>query len=927
MRSRCFSVFALFALASSCLTAQESKSLISGDFNQMKIEEFVSTLERQTDFHFYYDPVEFDSVRITISVREQPIDKVLELAFTATNYHYSIDEDRHIFLTKGKAINTQLPAGFFAKGGKANNLPVAQNTNPGNDVAAEPKTTQASLENKLYEIGVKSNSSKGANATVAGYVRDDKTGEPLPGVSVFLEDNPAIGIITDQFGYFSLTLSKGLHTLNIQSKGKQDARRHIALYSDGKLDINLHDRIIALREVTVSSRKTTNIRSVQLGVERLSISTIKQTPTVFGESDVLRVVLTLPGVKSVGEASTGFNVRGGAADQNLILFNGTTIYNPAHFFGFFSAFNPEIIKDVQLYKSSIPPKYGGRLSSVLDVTSREGNKKSITGSAGIGPVTTRLNVEGPIFRKDSSSSFVLGARATYANWLLNLLPNEYKRSRASFYDVTLHTSHELNKKNSVYLTGYISNDHFNLNSDTIYGYGNRNVSLQWKHTFNNRLNNLLTGGYDYYKYNITSDANKTNAYDLQFNIGQLNLKSDFNYYLNSKHSLEFGLSSIHYKLHPGSYVPLGAASLVKPDIVGAEQGLESALYVGDRYNITEALSLNYAVRYSLYQYLGPQTISFYAAGLPREEVNKIASKDYRSGNVIKAYHGPEYRLAIRYAVTQYFSVKAGYNTLRQYVHMLSNTTAIAPTDIWKLSDPNILPQEGDQLSFGLYKNFKSNIVETSAEIYYKRMKHYLDYKSGAVLVLNHNIETDVVNTDGKAYGVELQVKKTAGKLNGWISYTYSRTFLKMNDSLAGELINRGEYYPSNYDKPHDLSIVSNLKVSHRFSISTNVVYSTGRPITLPVARYYYAGSQRVLYSERNAYRIPDNFRVDFSMNIEGNHKVHQRTHNSWTIGLYNLTGRKNPYSVYFITENGVIKGYKLSIFGSVIPFVNFNINF
>ncbi len=924
MRHTYFLLVISFTLFCSHLSAQEKDTVVTGNFKDLRIEQFIQELEAQTGFHFYYDPEQFDSVRINCTVNNLSLQKTLGLALANTTFHFSMDQHDNLFLTKDKIIRTDLPEDFFAitkspTDSAASNISSVEL--PDND-----KAISASLENKLYEIGNKKSGTKGGNPTVAGYVRDDKTNEPLPGVSIFLEENPGIGTVTDQFGYFSLTLSKGLHTLNIQSRGKKDVRRHIAIYSDGKLDIYLHDQILSLREVVISSRKTNNVRSVQLGVEKLNISTIKQIPTLFGEADVLRVVLDLPGVKSVGEASTGFNVRGGATDQNLILFNGTTIYNPSHFFGFFSAFNPEVIKDVQLYKSSIPAKYGGRLSSVLDITSKEGNKKNVSGSAGIGPVTSRLNIEGPIF-KDSSSSFVLGARATYADWLLNLLPSQYKRSKASFYDATLHTTHDLNQKNSLYLTAYLSNDHFSLNNDTTYGYSNRNVCLQWKQTFNNRLNNLISLGYDFYKYDINSEANKINAYDLHFNINQASLKSDFNYHLNAKHTIQFGLNTIYYKLHPGSYVPLGSESLVKADIIPSEQGLESALYLGDRYNVNEAFSIDYAFRYSMFQYLGPQTISLYTPGLPKEEASRIGTKSYGGGDFIKTYGGPEYRLALRYAFTNDFSIKAGYNSLRQYIHMLSNTTAIAPTDIWKLSDPNIRPQEGEQVSFGLYKNFKSNTIETSVEVYYKRMKHYLDYKSGAILVLNHNIETDVINTKGKAYGVELLIKKTAGKLNGWLSYTYSRTLLKMDDPLAGEVINHGEYYPSNYDKPHDVSFVGNLKISHRFSISTNVAYSTGRPITLPVGRYYYAGAQRVLYSDRNAYRIPDNFRIDFSMNIEGNAKVHQRTHNSWTIGVYNLTGRKNPYSVYFISENGEIKGYKLSIFGSMIPFVNFNIRF
>jgi hypothetical protein len=926
MRYIYFLLTVLFFLFYTGLSAQEkSDTLVTGDFKEVRIEQFVRELEAQTGFHFYYISNQFDSLKINVSVKEQPLKKVLEQVFVNTSFHFSIDQRKNVFLIKDKTITPDLPVGFFDKTKNRNDT--VSNNMADIDLTNDNKAVAASMENKLYEIGTRGAETKTGNATIAGYVRDDQTREPLPGVSIFLEENTGIGVVTDQFGYFSLTLPKGKHTLNIQSRGKKDAIRHVVLYSDGKMDIYLHDQIIALKEVVVSSRKTSNVRSVQLGVDKLNITTIKQVPTVFGEADILRVILNLPGVKSVGEASTGFNVRGGSTDQNLILFNGATIYNPSHFFGFFSAFNPEVVKDVELYKSSIPPKYGGRLSSVLDITSREGNKKDFAGSAGIGPVTSRLNVEGPFSKRDSSNSFVIGARATYADWLLNLLPHQYDKSQASFYDVALHTTHDLNKKNSLYLTAYFSKDHFNLNNDTAYEYGNRNINIQWKHTFNNRLNNLTGVGYDFYQYNINSDANKINAYDLKFDVSQASLRSDFNYYVNTKHTIEFGINSIYYKLHPGSFTPVGSESLVKPDIVAAEQGLESAVYLGDRFNVSPAFSINYAIRYSMYQYLGPQSVSYYAPGVPRDESSRTETKEYGKGDIIKNYGGPEYRLALRYALSPDFSIKAGINSLRQYIHMLSNTTAIAPTDIWKLSDPNIKPQEGEQVSFGFYKNFKSNTIETSVEVYYKRMRHYLDYKSGAILVLNHNIETDVINTRGKAYGIELLIKKIAGKLNGWIGYSYSRTFLKQDDPIAGEVINNGEYYPSNYDKPHDFSFVGNIRLSHRFSVSSNIVYSTGRPITLPFGMYYYSGAQRVLYSDRNAYRIPDNFRIDLSMNIEGNAKVHQRTHNSWTIGVYNLTGRKNPYSVYFISENGVIKGYKLSIFGSIIPFVNFNIRF
>lgn len=910
----------IFLTAGLTAGAQPGAKRVSLELKNAPIDTLVTELEAQTGYHFYYDATQFDSLRVSVSVSNVSLQKVLELVFANSEYHFAIPEKQaHVFLTKGAIIKTNLPAGFFSNK-TTDSLPGAM------PVYGDRKKvrTDASIENKLFEIGIRNNNPGSGSVAMAGYVRNIKTGEPVAG-AIITALNPAVSVATDQYGYYSITLPKGRNLLTIQGIGMKDTRRQVMVYSTGNFDIDMDERVTSLKEVIVSAQKLANIRNVQLGTDRLTIKAIKQVPTAFGEADILRAVLMLPGVKSVGEASTGFNVRGGSADQNLILFNDATIYNPSHFFGFFSAFNPEVVKEVELYKSSIPAKYGGRLSSVLDISSREGNKKNFAGVAGIGLLTSRITLEGPI--KKDKTSFILGARTTYANWLLQFLPDEYEKSKASFYDVNLNISHQFNKKNNLYITGYISSDRFNLNSDTVYGYSNRNVSVKWKHTFSNKLTMVLTGGFDYYDYNIGSDKDSLFAYKMKFRINQYNFKTDFNWYINANHTIDFGISSIRYRLNPGTYEPNSKQSLVVKDDMETEHALESAAYISEKWNITDALSLQAGLRYSIYNYLGPKNINEYAPGLPVTEDNLLQTKTYGKNKFIHTYHGPEYRLALRYSLTQSLSVKAGYNSLRQYIHVLSNTTAVSPTDIWKLSDPNIKPQTGDQVSFGVYKNFKSNTIETSAEVYYKNIRNYLDYKSGAQLVLNHHIETDVMSTRGKAYGVELLVKKQNGKLNGWISYTWSRILLKMEDSTKGEVINGGKYYAANYDKPHDITMVGNYRFSHRFSVSMNITYSTGRPITLPIGRYYYAGSWRALYSDRNAYRIPDYFRTDLSMNIEGNHKVHQKTHNSWTIGVYNLTGRKNPYSVYYVSENGAINGYKLSVFGNAIPFVNFNIRF
>jgi hypothetical protein len=905
-----------------CIHAQGQSSegpTLNVALRDASISDLVNVIESQTNLHFYYDKRQFDSLKINIEATRQSLQKVMELAFAGTNFHCSIFRNE-VFLTKEKTLQFSLMQEETVE----NSTPKKGYKEDEGEVFQNNAVLQNLLEHKLFEIGNKADAHLKGLATVAGSIKDYSTGEPLVGASVLVEKTK-IGTSTDQYGYYSISLPRGKYVLDIQNIGMKDTKRQIVLNADGKLNIDMQSIILSLRKVVISAQKISNVKGTQMGFQKLDIKAIRQVPVVFGESDILKVITTLPGVTTVGEASTGLNVRGGAADQNLILFNDATIYNPSHFFGMFSAFNPEVVKDVELYKSTIPPKYGGRLSSVVNITSREGNKKEVTGTAGIGPITSRLEVEGPLVK--DRSSFILGGRSTYADWLLNLLPAQYKNSKASFYDVNLNVNNEINKNNSIYVTGYLSRDRFNLNSDTFYSYGSKNIALKWKHIFNYKLNSTLSTGYDRYDYNISSQAIPQAGYKLSFDINQFYLKADFFDYFSNQQTFNFGINSLLYKIHPGTFQPDGEQSLVTPDMVATEQALESSIYFNDHYVINPAISLDAGIRSTIYNYLGPQDVNYYQEGIPKSTSTIIKTIDYGNGSIVKTYGAPEFRFSIKYAFNDSTSIKAGFNNQRQYIHSITNTTAMAPTDIWKLSDPNIRPQSGEQISLGIYKNLKSNTIETSVEVYYKHMDNYLDYKSGAILVMNHHLETDVLETAGKAYGVEFFIKKLTGKFNGWISYAWSRTFLRMNDSAQGTPINNGAYYRSDYDIPNNVNIVGNYRVNHRFSLSLNGVYATGRPITLPVGTYYYAGAFRTLYTERNEDRIPDYFRMDFSMNIEGNHRIHQLTHNSWTIGVYNLTGRKNVYSIYYVSENGVINGYKLSIFGSAIPYINYNIRF
>jgi len=901
--------------------AQQQKK-VTGNFEGYSFSRLMDRLQAVTGYRFYYDPADVDSLNIDLTVNNATVPQILDQLFQNSDFHYAIDSTGRVFITRRVTILTTLPSSLGGVRKSADSSAAFLSEQQEQRERAGLRTAFA--ENQLIDIGNKANRS-GGRAIIAGYVRNGATGEAIVGATL-RADTTSITVTTDQFGYYSLTLPKGRHVIRITDAGMKDTRRQIMLWSDGKLDVDMVDAVTTLKAVIVSAEKTSNTQSVHMGVNRLNIKTIKQVPVVFGETDVMKVILTLPGVTSVGEASNGINVRGGSTDQNLILFDDATIYNPSHLFGFFSAFNPDVVKGIELYKSAIPEKYGGRLSSVLDVSMLDGNSKKWSGIAGIGPLTGKIMIEGPLQKE--KTSLVAAVRTTYSNWLLNSLPanSGYSNSRANFYDANLRITHVFDPKNTIYLMGYLSSDKFNLDNDTTYRYNNKNAIVKWKHIFNNKSYALFSAGWDRYEYNVSDDRDSTNAFNLGFDINQTHFRADFSYTPNNRHSVTYGLSTIYYRLHPGSYSPVGDESKVVNTALPGEQGLESALYLGDQYTVNSNLSVSAGLRYSVFNYFAPHDVYNYVPGLPRE-ISTITDTSRYTKGVIKTWSAPEIRLSARYSLSDNASLKFSFNTLTQYIHMLSNTVAISPTDIWKLSDPHIKPQQGDQFSVGYYRNFKANALEASLEVYYKRIRNYLDYKSGANLVLNAHIETDVLTTMGKAYGAEFLLKKQSGRLNGWVSYTFSRTFLKQDDPLAGQQINNGSWYPASFDKPHNVNLVGNFRFTHRYSISTNFVYNTGRPITLPLAVFNLGGSPGLYYSQRNQYRIPDYFRWDFSFTIDGNHRVKQSTHNFWTFGVYNLTGRKNPYSVYFQQENGRIKGYQVSIFGTPIPFVTYSIKF
>lgn len=883
---------------------------ISGFFPGVSFQRFVDRVEEDTPYQFYFRSEEIAGLTVNLQADQSQLSDLLDAIFQNTDMKYSFGPEYAVFVSRGQKLQTQLTDGFF------------RNISSGAEELGEG-VDEAFVRNNRFVIG---ELSPGKNtATLRGSISSLESGELISGAIVF-EKIDFTRSVTDVEGNYAITLPVGKHTLYVQNLGGYVEQRLIDLRGDGRLDMAVGESIYSLSEVVVNSGAISHITRPEMGVQSLSVSEMKKLPAVLGEVDVLKGILILPGVNTVGEASVGFNVRGGAADQNLVLYENSTLFNPSHLFGFFSSINADAVEGVELHKAGIPARYGGRLSSVLEIQPKFGNSEKIGGSGGIGPLTSRLSLEGPLGK---NTTFLIAGRTTYSNWVLDWLEDraDFNASRANFYDLNLNLKQRFGENDVFELTGYFSKDQFQFDPDTVYGYQNQNFAAKWTHYFNEQLEASFSGGVDAYDFDITGEDNPLNSYEFGFGMNQTFAKVDFLQDFDERHRFQYGIHLNYIELRPGKIRPYGEESIVVPDEVEQEQALETSLYFSDEFEINDLWMVSGGLRYNLYNYLGPQTTFTYPDGSSHGESDVTGETTHPSGEFIKTYHGPEFRISARYTLNNQSSLKAGVNSMRQNIHLLSNTSVISPTDTWKLSDEFIRPQTGIQYAVGYFRNMAMNTLEFSAEMYYKSMKNLLDYRSGASIILNDDVEQDVLNTDGKAYGVELFLKKSTGRLNGSVSYTYSRSLLSTSNEEQKEKINDGAEYSSNYDQPHHAVLILNYEVSKRFNATFSGNYSTGRPMTLPVSKFVYGGSERVYFTDRNAQRVPDYLRLDFSVNLEGNHKVNKLAHSSWSFGVYNILGRSNPYSVYFVPEGGKLQGYKLSIFADPIPFITYNFRF
>ncbi|HEY4935910.1 MAG TPA: TonB-dependent receptor [Puia sp.] len=751
--------------------------------------------------------------------------------------------------------------------------------------------------------------------TISGTVKENRTGETLIGASVYLLELPRSASLSNAYGFYSITAPAGHYTLVISFAGFMPDSVKIDLDRDLSRAIEMIQRNTELQEVVVSSvRQTDNVTKPLMGVMKLSVKEIQDLPVIFGEKDILKSLQLLPGVQSASDGSSGFYVRGGTMDQNLILLDEATVYNPSHLLGFFSTFNSDAIKDVTLYKGAIPAEYGGRLASVLDVRMNEGNSKEYQVSGGLGLISSRLNIEGPI-EKDNGS-FIVSARRTYADLFLKLSKDTNTRnSSLYFYDINAKANYKLGDKDHIYLSGYFGKDFLGLGNSFGIDYGNSTATFRWNHILNSRL--FSNTSLIYSKYNYDIDVTSGNN-DVAINsyIRDYHFKEDMQYFVGPGNKINFGLDVIGITTSPGVITAAPQSDNFNSTSVPDKHAIESALYFSQELSLSDKLNVNYGLRASLFTILGPGAFYTYDSS-----GNAVDTANYGSGQVVKNYFNLEPRFSMSYQLTDNSSVKFSYTRTTQNLHLLSNSTSSNPTDVWIPSSNNVKPEIADQVSAGWFRNFKDNQYEFSTEIYYRNMQNQIDYKNGAQLIANVNVESQLIFGKGRSYGLELFLKKKYGKLSGWVSYTLSRTERQFTQ------VNNDSWYPANQDRTNNLSVVGIYKLNKKWTFSADFVYYTGNAVSWPSGKYEVNGQAAFFYVERNGYRMPSYNRLDIGVTLQGKKK--KKFESNWNFSVYNAYGRENPYSISFQQDPGDLtktQAVQWSLFRWV-PSITYNFKF
>jgi len=767
------------------------------------------------------------------------------------------------------------------------------------------------------------------DATLSGYIKDASNGETLIGATVFLKEL-GVGATSNEYGFYSLSIVPGTYQAEYSYLGFESQTKTIDLSTSQKVDIELGDAAAILEEIVVTSEaKDRNVTRLEMSVNKLDIATIKSVPTLLGEVEIIRSLQLLPGVTTVGEGATGFNVRGGSIDQNLVLLDEAPVYNSSHLFGFFSVFNPDAVKDVKLYKGGIPARYGGRISSILDVRMKEGNSKKFEMNGGIGLIFSRLSLEAPLIK--DKASFIVAARRSYIDVLAQpFLNNDLEGSILNFYDLTLKANYNINEANRIYLSGYFGRDNFGFGEAAGFNWGNSTGTFRWNHLFSEKLFSNITFYYSDYDYKISFGEEATNSFDWDAGIVNYSVKPELSYYINPRNVIRFGGQVIAYQFEPGRAI--GISEGEESDFsLPKRYALEGALYLENEQDLGEKVSLNYGLRWSYFNYTGKGNAYEFGESEPglRQPVTSVTFFDQWES--IKTYGNFEPRFSIKYQMSPSASLKASYMRTAQYLHLISNTTASTPVDVWLPSTNNVRPQLGDQIALGYFKNFRDNMYEFSSEVYYKKMRNLVDYIEGADLLLNTAIEGDLLAGEGRAYGWELLFKKTEGRVNGWVSYTLAKT----ERQVIG--INKDQWYPSRYDQTHNLSLTGFFELNKKWSFSSTFTYLTGTPTTFPTSRFEQQGYviPHNANELRNNVRIPDYHRLDLSATWKPNRNPDKRWKGEVVFSVYNVYSRRNAFSIFFRQQEGRIassqptttEAIRLSVIGSAIPSISYNFKF
>ncbi|WP_100612409.1 TonB-dependent receptor [Confluentibacter lentus] len=766
--------------------------------------------------------------------------------------------------------------------------------------------------------------------TLSGTIFEVKSNETVIGVNLYFPEIE-LGTSSNEYGFFSITLPKGTHKIIISSIGYNTITDTLNLSENITKNYRLEENIETLNEIIITENiEKLDIKKPQMSVNSLTSNTIKNIPVVLGEADIIKAITLLPGVTNAGEGASGFNVRGGAVDQNLILLDEATIYNSSHLFGFFSVFNPDAIKDLKLYKGGIPARYGGRVSSVLDIYQKDGNSKKFHANGGIGIVSSRLLIEGPL--KKDKSSFLFGGRSSYAHLFLPLFDIN---NEAYFYDLNTKLSFKIDDKNNIYLSGYFGRDVFTIADSFENIYGNSTLNVRWNHLFSNKLFTNLSLIYSDYYYDL-----KLNFVEFKWNSGiqNFNLKYDFKYYLSNKMKLEFGLNSIYYKFNPGKIDPTTQTSGISPFKLIDKYAFENAVYLDSEYQLSDKIAVSFGLRLSSFLRLGQDELNIYENDQAvifndnlqiYEKANPIGTENFKRSDVIKSFFNVEPRLSIAYQLNNNSSVKASYNRMSQYLHLLSNTSSPTPLDVWTPSGKYIKPQLLDQFALGYFKNFNNTNYSLEIESFYKTVKNRIDYIDGADLIANNAIEQVILNGNAEAYGLEILFKKNEGRLNGWIAYTLSKSKQQTKGRTPNELgINNGNWYNTPHDRTHDISITGSYKYSEKWKLNANFLFQTGRPTTYPNSQYIYNGVNVPNFEPRNSNRLPSYHRLDISTTYTPKPEKKEGWQSYWVFGIYNAYNRRNAASIRFGSNetSGLNEATRLSIFG-IVPSVSYNFKF